>query len=220
MPNIKTNKSELLQIPSQALENPAVAHNKINSILKSMKNSVVALKGLTRSYGFGLLSSAQSVILGVGAAFSTAKALRNFAKVAFYDTTRIAANTWYYQDKKASESAKKEGAESLEHCCKDMEVACRRTKKMLVAGYDATLNTIEGLNHSKDALYYAGDATAKTIQLALEGGAIAYQGAKNVYNMLPAYSAKLHLNVSASIQMEEIPELDLQSLFSASATAC
>ena len=150
-------------------------------------------------------------------AFATAKALGNLGKLAFYDTTRIAANTLYYQDEAATEAAKKEGTESLSLCCKELEVACHKTKAMLAAAYDATLSTIQGLRHTKDSLYYAGDATAKTIQLVREGGEIAYQGAKDVYNRLPAYNASVtKLNASAAIEMAEVSR-DLENFLSTSA---
>lgn len=206
---------QTLKITDDKVDNP----NKFVSILTSVKDSAVEGLKATHSYGFGLFSSVNAVVSGVGAAFATAKALGNLGKLAFYDTTRIAANTLYYQDEKAADAAKKEGAETLSLCCKELEVACQRTKAMLSTAYEATLSTVDGLSHTKDALYYAGDATAKTIQLVLEGGAMVHQGAKNAYNMLPAYSASVaKLNAAAAIEMEEV-SADLKSFLSASAAA-
>jgi hypothetical protein len=208
-----------LSMPLNVVDDKVNEPSKVVSMLTSVKDSALEALKAARPYGSGLLSSLKSLSFGIGAAVATAKALGNLGKLAFYDTTRVAANTLYYQDEKAAEAAKKEGTESLAVCSKELEVACHKTKAMLSNAYDATLSTIEGLKHTKDSLYYAGDATAKGIQLGLEAGAIVYQGAKDAYNMLPAYRTSIaQLNAPAEIEMTTLSS-DLGNFLNASAAA-
>jgi hypothetical protein len=156
------------------------------SILTAVKDSAVEGLKATNSYGFALFSSVKSLVSGLKAAVATVKALGNLAKLGLYDTTRIAANTLYYQDEEATEAAKKEGVETLSGGCKEIEEACHKTIAMLSTAYDATLSTIEGVMHTKNSLYYAGDATVKTITAC--------------YHMLPAYHASVANNACVQIE--------------------
>lgn len=142
--------------------------NKFNSILTAVQNAGIESFKATSAYGFALFSSAKSLASGISAAFATAKALGNLAKLALYDTTRVAANTLYYQDEKASAVAKSEGFESLSACSKEMKDACAKTADMLYGIYDATLEAIHGLEHTKEAMHYAWDAACHTRDAAYD----------------------------------------------------
>ncbi|HEV2523996.1 MAG TPA: hypothetical protein VGU44_02560 [Gammaproteobacteria bacterium] len=159
---------EVVETPNQASQAVEIADNKISPILTSMKDSVAEGLKATSSYGFSLFSSVNALIAGVGAAFATAKALGNLGKLAFYDTTRIAANTLYYQDEKATEAAKKDADESLAEGCKEMEAACQQTIATLSMLKDATLHTVEGLHHTQNSLCFAWNAASRVRDAAYD----------------------------------------------------
>ncbi|HXH54303.1 MAG TPA: hypothetical protein VNK03_00950 [Gammaproteobacteria bacterium] len=219
MPDINADTFEIVKT-AQASEAVEIADNKIFPILTSMKDSAVEGLKATSSYGFGLFSSVNALISGVGAAFATAKGLSNLGKAFFYDAPRFTANTLYYRDKKASEAAREEGVVSLSLFRKEIQVAAHKTGAMCEQAYDATLNAVEGVSHTRDALYHACDAAIKTRELAVECGAMVYEGARSAYNvMLPAYNASVaKLNAPAVIKMEELPR-DFENFLNASAAA-
>lgn len=132
----------------------------VTATLAAVKDSAVEGSKATYSYGFALFSSFNAVVDAVKAAFATAKALVNLGKLAFYDTTRIAANTLYYQDEKATEAAKKDADESLAAGCKEMEVACQQTIAALSDLHHATLRTVKGLQHTQNSLCFAWNAAS------------------------------------------------------------
>lgn len=140
---------------------PKTEDQDFQTVLTVAKDAAVEGSKAAYSYGFALFSSFNAVLDGVKAAIASVTAVGNLAKLALYDTTRLAANTLYYQDEKATEVAKKDADESLAAGCKAMEVACQQTVAMLSDAYGATLQTVEGLDHTRNALCFAWDAASR-----------------------------------------------------------
>lgn len=179
---------QLTRTAHSASETASALYAKVTPIAVSTANSAVEGYAASKNYATGLIGTTKAIWHGLKMTYSTMVSIANLGKAALYDAPKMGANHFYYKDAAATQTAKAAGAASLSEAGAKLVEAYQAATAMLSEAYGATLNNIDGLVHTKNSVYYAGEATIQSAYLAAEGACLAYESTKTAYALLPSYN--------------------------------